>query len=55
MEPSEFEKQVREHLRIRKLLDEVRKEIKGGPEEGFKRWLTDLVVRAKVEVHPPRS
>ncbi len=63
LEPRDFEAQVREHLRVRKLLETVRHEMvtvtKEGdshhsPEEQMKRWLVNLFARAKIEVYPPR-
>ena len=54
-EPREFENQLREHLRIRKLLNEVRKGTTKDPEEGLKNWLLQLSSRAKIEVYQPRS
>lgn len=53
-EPREFEREVREHLRIRKLLDGVRKEFKEKPEENFNRWAQDLITSAKVQVYRTR-
>jgi len=53
-EPRDFENQLREHLRIRKLLNQVREKEAGNSDEGLRRWLTQLVVRAKPEVYPPR-
>ena len=54
-EPHEFENQLREHLRIRKLLDQVRKESPENPDEGLKKWLVDLKVRAKLEVYKQQT
>lgn len=54
-EPREFENQVREHLRVQKILNEVRREGKEKPEEYLKGWLGDLMARAKPEIYPPRS
>lgn len=50
-EPREFEGEVREHLRIRKLFDGVRKEFKEQPEENLNRWAQDLITSAKVQVY----
>ncbi|MBI4115774.1 MAG: SurA N-terminal domain-containing protein [Candidatus Omnitrophica bacterium] len=53
-EPPEFESQVREQIRIRKLIEEVRKEL-GPSEEDLKKWMLELATRAKIQVHRPRS
>lgn len=61
-EPRDFEAQVREHLRVRKLLESVRREMvtvsqKGDShqtEERIRRWLLDLFARARIEVYPSR-
>jgi hypothetical protein len=53
-EPWEFESQLREHLRIRKFLNEARTKIPDKTEEGLKNWLLDLYRRAKIEVYRPR-
>lgn len=50
-EPHEFEQEVREHLRIRKLLAEVRKGYLQRTEARLRRWLLDLFHQAKVEVY----
>lgn len=50
-EPSDFEKQLGEHLRIRKLLEEARKEFKENPDEKLKGWLFDLYTRSKLQVY----
>lgn len=52
-EPSDFENQLREHLRIRKLLSQVREKEAENSDDGLRRWLTQLVVRARPEVYPP--
>ena len=54
-EPRDFENQVREHLRVRKLLEEVRKAPGENPEEGLKRWMLDLFQRARIEVYRPKT
>ena len=54
-EPPEFENQVREQLRIRKLLDEVRKGFKEKPEENLQKWLNELITRAHIRVPKTRS
>lgn len=54
-EPREFEKQVREHLRIRKLLAEVQQEFGPPTERRLKRWLLGLLRRARVEIYQPPS
>jgi hypothetical protein len=55
-EPREFENQVREHLRIQKLLAEVRQEMGADtPEDKLTAWLVNLVQSAKIEVYPSRT
>lgn len=54
-EPRDFETQVGEHLRIRKLLGEVRKGSGENPEEGLKQWMLDLFSRARIEVYRPKT
>lgn len=54
-EPREFEKQVREHLRIRKLLAEVRQKARTDPEENLKRWLLELFRQAQIKVYQAKS
>lgn len=54
-EPREFENQLRERIRIRKLLDQVRKIQPENSEEGLKRWLLELASRAKITVYQSRS
>lgn len=49
-EPREFEHQMREHLRIRKLLNGVRQEFKDNQEENLRRWLSSLITQAKIQV-----
>lgn len=50
-EPREFENQLREHLRIRKLLAEIKKGLGEDPEEALKKWLTELFTQAKIQVY----
>ena len=54
-EPHEFEQQTREQIRIRKLLDEVRRGFKENPEENLKKWLGDLVARADIRIYRPAA
>lgn len=54
-EPREFEKQVREHLRIRKLLAQVRQKAEADPEEALKRWLLELFRQSRMKVYQPQS
>lgn len=53
-EPREFENQLREQIRIRKLFDEVRKSRPENSEEGLKRWLLELSRNTKITVYPSR-
>ena len=50
-EPKEFEDQVRENLRVRKLLEEVRKGFQEKPEEQMKTWLANLVRQAQPKAY----
>ena len=52
----EFENQLRERLRIQKLVNETREGFKENQEERMKKWLTDISQAAKIEVYknPPR-
>ncbi len=54
-EPREFERQVREHLRIRKLLTQVRQKMETEPEESLKRWLLELFREAQIKTYNPPS
>lgn len=54
-EPREFENQLREHLRIRKLLEQVRKGMTGNPEQATRQWLLELYSRAKPQIYNTRS
>ncbi len=53
-EPREFEDQVRENLRIRKLLDSVRKGFPDKPEERMKDWIAGLMVQSRIEIYRSR-
>ena len=53
-EPREFENQVREHLRIRKLISQVRQGMKEDPEAGLRRWMTQLFQKAQLRVYRSR-
>ena len=48
-EPREFENQIREHLRIQKLLTAVQGELEDRSSEGLKRWVRELKTQARVE------
>lgn len=50
-EPREFEDQVRDELRIQKLLKEVRQGFAENPERRFQRWMTALFRKTKVAVY----
>ncbi len=54
-EPREFENQIRENLRVRKLLDSIRKGFPDKPEEGMKAWLMELIQKANPEIYRSRS
>ena len=54
-EPREFEDQVRENLRVKKLLDETRKGFSNNPDEQMKNWLVQLIRKAHPEIYPARS
>ncbi len=54
-EPREFENQLREQIRIRKLLGEVRKRLPENSEEGLRQWLLELSKSAKITVYAPSS
>ena len=54
-EPREFEKQIREHLRIRKLIAEVRQKTATDPKSDLKRWLLELFQQAQIKVYQARS
>lgn len=50
-EPREFEDQVREQLRIQKLLGEARSRFKENPDKQLKRWILALVRQAHTQVY----
>jgi FKBP-type peptidyl-prolyl cis-trans isomerase (trigger factor) len=53
-EPRQFEDQVREQLRIQKLLDEARKGLGEDPDgKKLLSWLQELVESARIEVYKP--
>lgn len=54
-EPHEFEKQLREMVRIQKLLDRIKTEFKENPDENLKRWQTELISRAKIRIYQPTT
>mgnify|MGYP001558505365 CR=1 FL=1 len=54
-QPREFEDQLREQMRIRKLINEIRQSPQGSSEEDLKRWLLALLTQAKIQVYKPRS
>jgi len=54
-EPREFENQVREQLRIQKLLAQVRDELGPDTDAKLENWLIELVQGARVEIYRPRS
>lgn len=54
-EPAEFESQLREHLRIRRLLDQARKELPENSEKALRDWLVRLYRRARPEVYRPAN
>ena len=54
-EPREFERQLREQLKIRKLLARVRQKMETEPEERLRRWLLELFRQAQVKVYNPQS
>ena len=54
-EPAEFENQVREHLRVQKLILEIQKEKGETSEEGFKRWFGELLTRSRLQIYSRRS
>ncbi len=49
--PREFESLVREHLRVRKMLDQVRQGFSENPDEGMKTWLMELIQKANPEIY----
>lgn len=49
--PLEFEDAVRENLRVRKLLEQVRKGFTENPDEKMKEWLTSLIQTANPEIY----
>lgn len=51
-EPREFEKQVRDELRIQKLLAQVREGTGTQARRRLRRWMIGLFRRARVEVYP---
>lgn len=53
--PREFENQLRERLRIQKLVREVRNGLKQNQEEEMKKWLLDLIRKAKIEIYKAPS
>ena len=53
-EPREFEDQVRENLRVRKLLESVRKGFPDKPEERMKDWIAGLLVQSRIEIYRSR-
>lgn len=50
-EPREFETQIREHLKIRKLLAKVRRKMGKEPEKNLKRWFRGLFREAQVKIY----
>ena len=54
-EPRPFEDQVRENLRVRKLLDKIRAGFPDKPEDHMKDWLTGLMVQARPEIFRSRG
>jgi len=50
-EPRDFENQLREHLRIRKLVEGVREKFKENQDEELKSWLSGLYARSKLRVY----
>ena len=50
-EPREFEDEVRENLRVRKLLEEIRKGFRDNSDERMKGWIADLMVQARPEIY----
>ena len=54
-EPREFEDGVRENLRVRKLLEEIRKGFPDNPDEHMKGWIVDLMVQAQPEIYRARA
>ena len=50
-EPGEFEDQIRENLRVRKLLEGVRKGFKEKPEEQMKAWFINLATQAQIKAY----
>lgn len=54
-EPRDFESQVREHLRVRKLLQSLEEELPEKNEEALKGRLLELFRSARIEVYSPRS
>jgi len=56
-QPAEFEAQLRDRLRVQKLLAQVKKELGAGGEKKFESWMIDLIGKAKIEIYkgPSRS
>ena len=54
-EPAEFENQVRENLRVRKLLEDARKGLAKNTDDEMKLWLSELVRQARPEIYRSHS
>ncbi len=50
-EPRDFEDQLREMVRIQKLMEEMRNGFKENPDENLKRWQSELISRANIRVY----
>lgn len=56
-QPTEFEAQLRDRLRVQKLLDQVKKELGVEGEKKLENWMLELIQKAKIEIYksPSRS
>jgi len=56
-QPTEFEAQLRDRLRVQKLLDQVKKELGAEGEKKLQNWMFELIGKAKIEIYkgPSRS